>query len=704
MNALDDECRRDGSRLAHPGQEDVERALRAARELAHAGRFIEAAQLCHDALRGLGDAAPAPQRHALAVQQARALAKGALNDEALATLAQAAQEGLDPAWVDYESARVHALAGRPASVYAALRRVPAGHAAAAPARWLAARTRLADAWLDEEVAACRAACAQWAASGEMPWEADERAPLRDAFWHARADPARSAAWRERLAGDTALKVGVVWAEDGRHPLAHDRSLDFPLLGPLAAVPGLRWFGLQPGAAAQEAHGMAEAPNFLPLAACAREPNDIAALLPRLDLVISVDGPVADLAVRLGRPVWVLLGEQPHWRWLHAACHPVARGLRVFRRAGRGGWPAVVQALDAALRAWVREQPPRDAATEALLGVAELAAARRMDEAERALVALVESLPAIGADVLQAVGAMPRQAPLDALVRHAAKVAPALAWRVEDLLAMRAAAAGRLAEAWRRWDALLAAPATPAAAWLHCAAAAMVANDRQRVLRTYKAALERHPGVPELEARAGLSCEQLRARDRAGLHLERAARALPRRASVLRILSGVTQQAGLPVQALQAAVLAWPQDRFAWWALGGHLQRAGAHAAAAMCARRFATLRDDFQGYAHLGDVYFDQGEYGLALEAIERALRLRPRDADTLHARALALAALGLAEQAAEAFEAVLAIDPHHASALYRLARLRPSQPVWLARFRAARRRAAAPSRGGPPAPAAPGP
>jgi ADP-heptose:LPS heptosyltransferase len=43
--------------------------------------------------------------------------------------------------------------------------------------------------------------------------------------------------------------------------------------------------------------------------------ETAALVSRLDLVITVDTSVAHLAGALGRPTWILLPYLPDWRWL-----------------------------------------------------------------------------------------------------------------------------------------------------------------------------------------------------------------------------------------------------------------------------------------------------------------------------------------------------------------------------------------------------
>ncbi|WP_246217016.1 glycosyltransferase family 9 protein [Paraburkholderia panacisoli] len=73
--------------------------------------------------------------------------------------------------------------------------------------------------------------------------------------------------------------------------------------------------------------------------------ETAALIARLDLVISVDTAVAHLAGALGKPVWIALPVMPDWRWqLDRSDSPWYPQARLFRQTTRGDWTAVVAAL------------------------------------------------------------------------------------------------------------------------------------------------------------------------------------------------------------------------------------------------------------------------------------------------------------------------------------------------------------------------
>jgi hypothetical protein len=139
-----------------------------------------------------------------------------------------------------------------------------------------------------------------------------------------------------LPGDGRLRVGVVW-ECGDWDRA-TRSIPFPLLAPLARVPGVALYALQrgPGRAAlgtDPAFGAdAGSDDVLEAARTARA----------LDLVVTVDSFPAHLAGALGVPVWTLLPEPADWRWMDRRdTSPWYPTMRLYRQPRPGDWPAVV---------------------------------------------------------------------------------------------------------------------------------------------------------------------------------------------------------------------------------------------------------------------------------------------------------------------------------------------------------------------------
>nr|WP_246654017.1 tetratricopeptide repeat protein [Azospirillum formosense] len=163
-----------------------------------------------------------------------------------------------------------------------------------------------------------------------------------------ADPARAAAWRERLAGG-GLKVGLVWAGNPHFAGDRERSPGLAVLSPLLSVPGCRFFGLQLGPGHDELSRRSMPASFTDLAPDIRDFADSAAIMASLDLVVSSCTAPAHLAGALGVPLWVLLSHAPDWRWLldrsDSPWYPTAR---LFRQPRPGDWAGVTEEVAAAL--------------------------------------------------------------------------------------------------------------------------------------------------------------------------------------------------------------------------------------------------------------------------------------------------------------------------------------------------------------------
>lgn len=170
-----------------------------------------------------------------------------------------------------------------------------------------------------------------------------------------ADPDRVRAWSAAM-GDgppASLRVGLVWKGNPRFENDADRSLPgLATLAPLGAIPGTRFFSLQKGAGEDEAASPPAGLVLVDLGSRIRDFADTAAIVTRLDLLISVDTAAAHLAGALGKPCWLLLPDyMTDWRWLDGReDSPWYPGvMRLFRQPRDGGWAPAVAAVAAALR-------------------------------------------------------------------------------------------------------------------------------------------------------------------------------------------------------------------------------------------------------------------------------------------------------------------------------------------------------------------
>lgn len=138
-----------------------------------------------------------------------------------------------------------------------------------------------------------------------------------------------------------FSVGLVWRSgdwDAR------RSIPFPLLQPLAAIPGVQYYLLQ-----SDAHAAGWDESF-GICIGGRDVLEDARIIKSLDLVITVDTMIAHLTGALGVPVWNLLPINADWRWMEEReDSPWYPTMRLFRQPSSGAWEPVIQQVVSELK-------------------------------------------------------------------------------------------------------------------------------------------------------------------------------------------------------------------------------------------------------------------------------------------------------------------------------------------------------------------
>ncbi len=152
---------------------------------------------------------------------------------------------------------------------------------------------------------------------------------------------------QALVGVDGLRVGVAWTGNRVHALNAFRSLAPDALRPLAANRGVNLFSLM----AREAFQAAGSPEWMgDLSDATQGWEALAQVVAHLDLVITIDTAFAHLAGAMGRPVWLLLGRHPDWRWgWEGEATPWYPSMRVFRRGTQRSWADVIAEVAEALR-------------------------------------------------------------------------------------------------------------------------------------------------------------------------------------------------------------------------------------------------------------------------------------------------------------------------------------------------------------------
>jgi len=147
-------------------------------------------------------------------------------------------------------------------------------------------------------------------------------------------------WRSKLNG-AEIKVGIAWAGNPNYPQDLDRSILLKNILPILRVKGARYFSLQKDLRHGDKEMLDVNSQIVRLDQEISDFEDTAAIMMSLDLVISSDTSVVNLAGALGRPIWVLLPSNPDWRWLlgrsDSPWYPTAK---LFRQISRGEWSTV----------------------------------------------------------------------------------------------------------------------------------------------------------------------------------------------------------------------------------------------------------------------------------------------------------------------------------------------------------------------------
>lgn len=158
-----------------------------------------------------------------------------------------------------------------------------------------------------------------------------------------ADPQQRHDMALRLGPRRGLRVGLCWR--GHRSLISQRSVALDEFTTLA-TPDIEWISLQHGPLNSDERHAARTMNL-------RHEgwgfDQIAAAMPLMDVVISVDTANVHLAGAMGVRTWALICAVPDWRWGDAgSISPWYPSMRLFRQPYGQSWQAVLKDVSAAL--------------------------------------------------------------------------------------------------------------------------------------------------------------------------------------------------------------------------------------------------------------------------------------------------------------------------------------------------------------------
>jgi tetratricopeptide (TPR) repeat protein len=154
-----------------------------------------------------------------------------------------------------------------------------------------------------------------------------------------------------------LRVGLVWSGRAQHKNDHNRSTTLHALSSLLDLEAT-FVSLQKDPREQDRMALRERADILDANQQLTDFVATAALVSRLDLVITVDTSVAHLAGTLGCPVWIMLPFAPDYRWLlEREDSPWYPSARLFRQTATRDYAPVVERMKSELQALLAAWKP-----------------------------------------------------------------------------------------------------------------------------------------------------------------------------------------------------------------------------------------------------------------------------------------------------------------------------------------------------------
>jgi hypothetical protein len=200
--------------------------------------------------------------------------------------------------------------------------------------------------------------------GEIP-AVDCQVPICSLPWHfgvseALAQPYVASDERALLPVNhgTKLKIGISWRGNERQHYGRLKSIPLEALFPLALIPGVQLYSLQPEGELLAVEG---ANAFITdLSWMIRDWADTAAILGKLDLVVTLDSALLHLAGAMGKPTFALLPYAAEWRWHprgedhHSRWYP---SVSLLFQDRPGNWAPQVERASRAIQSIMAENPP-----------------------------------------------------------------------------------------------------------------------------------------------------------------------------------------------------------------------------------------------------------------------------------------------------------------------------------------------------------
>ena len=138
-----------------------------------------------------------------------------------------------------------------------------------------------------------------------------------------------------------FKVGLFW--QGNKKIFKNRSIPYEKLEPLLEN-NMKFYSFQIDFDTITSHNIVHLNKYI------KDYSDTAALLSRMDLLITIDSSIAHMAGAMGLKTFLLLPYTAEWRWFDdTETTPWYQSIRIFKQDINGNWDSVISAVNEELK-------------------------------------------------------------------------------------------------------------------------------------------------------------------------------------------------------------------------------------------------------------------------------------------------------------------------------------------------------------------
>lgn len=146
----------------------------------------------------------------------------------------------------------------------------------------------------------------------------------------KADREKVDKYKKEFFANDCLKIGISY--NGAHFGNRNRNIPLRYFYPLTKIPNVKIYSFQKNSGAEQLEKMQSDIEIIDLGKTFEDFSDTAAAMENIDLFITSDNGVFNLAAAMGKPTYLLLSKYSEWRWfLDDKATPWYDSVRIFKK-------------------------------------------------------------------------------------------------------------------------------------------------------------------------------------------------------------------------------------------------------------------------------------------------------------------------------------------------------------------------------------